>query len=1538
MLDSLLNQLNGLGVRLSLKGEELQISAPTGSLNDTLRDALKLNRDALLAMLKSARTESVEAPVVLEHDEARRWQPFPLTELQHAYWLGRDPRIEMGGVATHLYVELDCPSVDMTRLGVALNQLIEQQDMLRAVLDGQGQQAVQAVVPPYVIATKDCRAMDANLAEAACRQTRQALSHEVRDPQVWPLFEVQATLVPEGKTRLHISLDLLLFDAWSLSLFFKGWHALYEQPAAKQPLSVTFRDYVLMEARQRDSADYRQAQAYWEARIDSIPPAPELPLRLDPLARRKPFFTRHETRLDRAQWQRLKAQAREHGLTPSGVLLAAYSEVLARWSASQHFTVAVTTGRREPWHPDVQRMIGDFTSVVLTEVDRSAASDSFLVFALGVQKQLMRDLSHSAYSGVTVRREWTKRRMRPLEAAMPVVFSSALARDGGQEVGDLEQFGTKVHAISQTSQVWLDHHVTEQHGDLLLNWDVAEAVFEPGVVQAMFATYSHLIERLADNPELWQSTNVLALPVEMERKRHPLNPNHSPQLLEPIHAPIVRHALASPQAIAVQSTDRTLTYGELLSEASAVADWLLAAGLAPEQHVAVIMEKGWGQVVAVLGVLLAKGAYVPIDPALPVKRQRQLLQLSTVQHLLTLPGQLHTEVLEGPWSVLNLTVGQNAPYGKHHEQSLSSDGLPRLAYTIFTSGTTGVPKGVMIDHAAASNTITDINALLAVKPEDCLLGVSSLSFDLSVYDIFGILGAGATLVLPAPRRGHDPQHWKALMDAHRVTLWNSAPQLMQMLTDSLDRQPQGLTSLRAIMMSGDFIPVELPMRIRALGCDGLILSLGGATEAAIWSIAHPIGKVDDAHSIPYGRALANQRVTVLDRALRPTPDHVQGRIYISGAGLARGYLGDDEKTAQRFFPHPICGERLYDTGDLGRYNDLGEIVILGRDDSQVKIRGHRVELGEIETVIGRHPDVAQAVIVAALSHADTKRLIAYVQPRTQATELTTQAIRSFVDEHLPDYMVPQHVVFLAQLPVSTNGKVDYQALPAVTEGFDDDGLSQVEPRTESEAIILGVWQRLIPGLTIGVTNNFFELGGDSVLATRLVHELNESLQMNLEIQDLFENLTIEDLARLRDERAASTGSTRSGLSHGKANAQTLNADVARLGAKAGLHLARQPSTVSNEDGDQRGAVLVTGATGWVGAHLLAELLRSSERQVVCLVRGDTDAAARHRLLERLDELGLDLSSTQLARLMVVSADMSAPSLGLPMWRWLALTESVTHVHHLSGSVSLAQGYESLMRDNVEPLAELLRFAVEGRPKALFTLSPMTVCRRRLAHGLEVLTEEDIHPSSDGLLTAYAQSKWVAEQVLAAASAAGARVRIYRCSHALASTATGMAKPSDTYTAVLRAAASVSALPDWPTAHIHGVPVDILCRCIVADSLNAPGTALVVHLEHSAPTPFNTVLTALHGGQSFGNEVALSTWKRLCVNASHALPAPLAQLAGSLFEPREDGTSAIDNMFSEHRFSTRHLDMNGWAEPLSRALDASYWRRVLDSTATDACPV
>ena len=1082
-------------------------------------------RDMTLAIERARREQPADhaAPAALPVlvPEPTAWtEPFPLTDIQQAYWIGRSGVLELSNVGAHFYLELQAGPLDRDRLERAWQQLIERHGMLRTVVLPDGRQRMLEPAPRYRIEMEDVTGLASDEAEAVMARERARMSHQVHLGEHWPPFEIRMTRLGAERTRLHVSLDLIMIDLWSFRLLMREWLLVYENPAtALPPLALAFRDYVLAAT----ALDETKALRYWLDRLPQLPPPPDLPLARAPSTISHPRFRRRAETLAADDWQRIKERARSERLTPSAVLLTKFADVLGAWSRRQQFTINLTLFQRLPLHAQVNEIVGDFTSITLLAVD-CAAADAFAARAQTLQAQLWRDMDHRQVSGVKVIRELARRREGGIHPAMPVVFTSGLAQ-GMPELEQLERLQTQnlgevIYAVSQTPQVWLDHQVYEQDGRLYLAWDAVEDLFPPGMLDAMFDTYVGALRQLADDESAWDGARATLVPPSQLTERAAANDTAAPVPTGLLHDRFFAQARRQPEQTAVVTTTRRLSYGEVAERADRLARRLRRLGAQPNRLIAIVMEKSWEQVVGALAVMKAGAAYLPIDPELPAERRRLLLDRGEIEIVLT--QTCLAEQLEWPPSVHCIAVDRD-------EAELGPDDAPTappakrddLAYVIFTSGSTGEPKGVMIEHRSALNTVVDLNERFGVGPDDRILALSSLGFDLSVYDLFGALSAGATVVMPHPSSHREPGDWAALMARERVTIWNSVPALLEMLVDYAGSGPALHDSaLRLALLSGDWIPVTLPDRARALmpGLD--VIGLGGATEASIWSIFHrPDASDRERPSIPYGRALRNQTMHVLNDAMEPCPVWVPGQIHIGGIGVASGYWRDEARTAAQFITHPRGGERLYRTGDLGRFLPGGDIEFLGREDHQVKVNGYRIELGEIEAALERHPQVKAAAVVAAGERMRPKQLAAFIV----VDGVPLDALKAHVQQALPAYMVPSVWHALDALPLTPNGKVDRAALLALKPlPAQERAAPQDTPVGGGNADTLGRINALIAEELgrppLDPDQNLLAVGANSLDLVRIVGRLEKEFGVRPSLQEFFADPTVTALARLIAQR------------------------------------------------------------------------------------------------------------------------------------------------------------------------------------------------------------------------------------------------------------------------------------------------------------------------------------------------------------------------------------------------------------------------------------
>ncbi len=1003
------------------------------------------------SVLLGAARQAMEEPVPDREIAGGEGSEFDLALLQHAYWAGRDPGQPLGGVAPHLYLEFDGAGLDPQRLTTALEMLVRRHDMLRARITDNGRQEILPT-PPGRLVVHDLRDVDA--AERAKRldAVREEMSHELLAIERGEVFRAAVSLLPDG-TRLHLDVDMVAADAVSYRVLLADLARFYESGSDVARPGITYREYL---SARRGTRDAEQARAYWADRLPDLPGAPELP-QVQPGG--SPRAQRLAFTLEGAEREAVFAAARRHALTPAAVVATAYAEVVGAWSARPRFLLNVPLFDREPVHPDITQVVGDFTGSVLLEIDLTDPA-TFAERARAVQRRLHHDAAHAAYSGVEVLRDLG--RAAGEQVLAPVVFTSGLNLGELFDERARRHFGDPVWMISQGPQVLLDAQITEVGGRILVNWDVRADAFADGVPEAMFAAFETIVRGLADD-RTWTEPVGALLPVGQREVRERVNDTDLPggPPAGTLHERFFAEA-AGRATPAVVWAGGSLTHTELADRALRVAGGLVARGVRPGDPVAVTLPRGPDQVVAVLGVLAAGGTYVPLGIEQPQARVDRITAVSGHQVSITaLDGLVSAPPLPAP-----VEVDAEQP-----------------AYVLFTSGSTGEPKGVEVPHRAAVATVDDLIRRFRLGPADRTLAVSALDFDLSVFDIFAMLAVGGAVVALAEGEQRDAHRWAALVREHGVTVLNCVPALLDSLLAT--RHDLG-ASLRQVLLGGDRVGTDLPGRLREQvpGCG--FAGLGGTTETAIHST---ICAVEDEvpawwRSVPYGTPLDGVRLRVVDHLGRDAPDHVPGELWIGGAGVAHGYRGDPERTADRFVEH--AGRRWYRTGDMARYLPDGTVEFLGRRDDQVKINGFRVELGEVEAAATALDGVERAVAVL-VGERDTVLALAVHGPA--CAEDVADGLRVA----LPPHMLPRAVVPLDQVPLTANGKIDRRTVRRLVADRVDDGEASVPPATALERVVSRAFAAVLDTDRVGVETSLFALGGDSVLVTVIVARLRELL-------------------------------------------------------------------------------------------------------------------------------------------------------------------------------------------------------------------------------------------------------------------------------------------------------------------------------------------------------------------------------------------------------------------------------------------------------------
>ncbi|MCP4104685.1 MAG: amino acid adenylation domain-containing protein [Desulfobacteraceae bacterium] len=1101
-IHELLSYLQSLNVKLWAVGDRLRYKAPRGVLTDELRDQLQENKTEILMFLHKAEDSAPVRPVPREGD-------MPLSLAQQRIWflcqLEKETSVYNESFAFRLTGALNIAVLEQS-----LTEIIRRHEILRTIFPVTDGSPVQAIVPAQSASLSLVDITDSPENEHDT-EMQQLLTKETQRPfdlERGPLLRI--TLIRLGMTKhlLLITMHHIIFDGWSMGIFNWELSVLYKafssgRPSPLPDMSAQYADFAHWQW-QWVQGDVLQTELdYWKQQLANAPPLLELPTN-----RPRPPVQTFQGCTERFQLgseltQRLR-YLNQSGTTLFMTLLAAFATLLARYTGHDDIVIGSPIAGRNSI--ETESLMGFFVNTLTLRID---LSDNPVFQDLLTR---VREVTVGAYDHQDIPFE------RLVEALQPernlshtpifqVMFALQNAPAPVLELPGLTVTPEEVE--SGTAKFDLTLFLTETGQGLKGAFEYNSDLFDRDTITRMIGHFQTLLEAVASDPD--QRITDMPLLTETELHQMIIEWNDTKIDYPPdkcIHQLFEIQAERMPDAIAVIFEDEELTYSELNRRSNQLAHYLQQGlGVGPEVLVGICLERSLEMVVGLIGILKAGGAYVPLDPAFPETRLAFMLEDTRVSVLLTqkqlaekLPiHETHVLFLDTEWDMIA-------------EESEDNPGRravgDNLAYVIYTSGSTGKPKGVQIPHRALSNFLLSMQQCPGMVKHDVLLAVTTLSFDIAALELFLPLIAGARVVLADHETVIDGVKLADQITKHGVTVMQATPATWRLLLES---GWKGKNMLKALC-GGEAFPPGLANRLTKQV--GFLWNMYGPTETTIWS---GVCKVEAEDSlIPIGLPIANTSFYVLDVYLNPVPVGVPGELYIGGSGLARGYLNRPELTAEKFVTNPFSREPeeacLYRTGDLVRYLPDGKIEFLGRIDFQIKIRGFRIELGEIETILGQHPGVQETVVLARDDPSGEKRLVSYIV-RSQTSAPDIEELQSFLKKKLPDYMIPSTFMFLDIFPLTPNGKTDRSALP--TPDKTRPGLKEAfaAPSTPVEDLLADIWADVLQIERVGIHDNFFKLGGHSLLGTRIITRIRQTFRVELSLRSLFEAPTIADMAQ-----------------------------------------------------------------------------------------------------------------------------------------------------------------------------------------------------------------------------------------------------------------------------------------------------------------------------------------------------------------------------------------------------------------------------------------
>ncbi|MGC9671571.1 amino acid adenylation domain-containing protein, partial [Planosporangium sp. 12N6] len=1042
-----------------------------------------------------------------------RHRTLPLSAAQQRLWFLDDLT---GGIEynTGIGLRLSGP-LDLVALRAALDGLVARHEALRTTFDDVDGHAAQVIADTGEIPV---RVADLSTLDPGDREP--ALARELTDELKRPFDLRRAPLTRALLVRLAAADHVLLLcqhhiitDGWSVRILVdelaERYAAATGNTAAHLPeLAIGYPDFAVWQRERVDGPALDEHLAYWRDKLAGLPVL-ELPTDRPRPHLRTTSGAIHRRDLPADLVARLSTVAHGHDATLFMTLVAATQVLLSRYTNTDDVAVGtVTSGRNRA---ELEDLVGFFVNTVVLRghLDRARTFGEFLA---GVRETVLEAFAHDEVPFDRLVEELQPDRdpsRTPLVQAL-VVLQDTMVRP--REAGALR---ITEHDLPRPSARFdLVVEFLPRDGGLNLAIEYNTDLFDAATVERLAGHLEVLLAGIAADPDRPVAELPLLTPAERRRVLVEYNDTARPVPETVLPALFEAQAAGTPDAVAVVHDGVTLSYGELNARANRLARLLVEYGAGPERFVGLALPRSTDLIVALLAVLKSGAAYLPIDPGYPAERIGFMLGDARPALVVTTSGT--ADLVPAAPGVDRLVLDRTDLAGYPAGDLTDADRVRPLsgahpAYVIYTSGSTGRPKGVVVAHQPVVDLVAWAVEAFGASGLSRVVASTSLNFDVSVFEIFCPLLAGGSIevvadVLALAERPAQP--WTA-------SLISGVPSAISQVL------AQGALAVTAdnVVLAGEALPARTVRELRSVLPDSRIANIYGPTEATVYATAWYSDSEagDSGRTPPIGRPIANTRTYVLDADLRPVPVGVPGELYLGGRGLARGYLGRPGLTAQRFVPDPFAelfgeaGSRMYRTGDVVRWTADGQVEYLGRADDQVKIRGFRIELGEVEAALLRHPGVAEAVVVARQETSGHKRLVAYVVPAPGAT-VDAAGLRGFLGGSLPDYMVPSAFVALDALPLNPNGKLDRRALPAPDFGSGASA-GYVAPRTEAERILAGVWAEVLGVERVGVEDNFFSLGGDSILSIQVVTRARQA-GLRLSSKDIFLRQTIASLALL----------------------------------------------------------------------------------------------------------------------------------------------------------------------------------------------------------------------------------------------------------------------------------------------------------------------------------------------------------------------------------------------------------------------------------------
>ena len=1353
----------------------------------------------------------------------------PLSFAQQRLWFLN--QLDSGSPAYNMPVAVRLTGLlNTSTLEQSIQQTIRRHESLRTCFPTKEGQPVQHIHPVLRITIPIIDLVDLKNGQDVFLH-RIAVSEATRSFELdhVPLIRVTLLKLDANHHVLLVTMHHIISDEWSMGVFVKEAVASYEaalagEPYKTPPLSIQYADYAYWQRTRLQGENIAKLSSYWKQKLSGELAVLQLPFDHSRPAFQSGLGGRHQFRISQTTTQKLRSFSRQRGTTLFITLLTMFKVFLYKYTSQEDLLVGTPITIRN--RVELEPLVGLFVNTLVLRTDFSG-NPTFDSALSRVHETVNGAFSNQEMPFESLVEELDPNRDLSRNPVFQVMFSLQNVPLPDVRIADLAINRIDYDRGATLFDLTLDF--IEQQDELIGIWEYDTDLFDATTLTRMSHHFQRLTEHLINAP----LSLVASVPLMTEPEYHQIVEEWNDETVKfpadiAIHELFENQVERTPDRVAVIHEETALSFNILNQRANQLARHLRKIGVSAESPVGVYIERSPDAVIGLLAVLKAGGAYVALDPCYPSGRLDSTLEDCLPTVIVTRSG-LRSDLTSSTAQIVCIDAGllairQNSTDNLH--TSLSPD---NLAYVVYTSGSTGAPKGALIRHNGLVNAWAAWEKTYSLREhEGCYLQMASFSFDVFSGDLVRALWSGLTVFICPKECLLDPGSLETVIRQHHVTCGEFVPAVIRLLAQYIERTGRRLDHLWTPIVGSDlWYWDEYEALCRICPSEAKVVNSYGLSEVTIDSTYYTGDMLTGTcELVPIGRPFPNSKIYLLDTLLRPVPIGVPGELYIGGPGIARGINNSPSLTADRVIPNPFTkrrGDRLYKTGDRCRYLPNGLIEMMGRTDHQVKIRGYRIELQEIEATLYKHPEVCEVVVNVWERSIDDKSLVAYIVPKS--SRISLEALKDDLRREIPAYMVPDTIILLEAMPLNSNGKIDRRNLP--TPDIQDENRQVVLPRNDEERTICDVWQQVLKLESVSVSDDFFALGGHSLLIPQVIMKLQDAFEVDIPVRTFFDASTVAELARTVQHARVNDGFSFTDQVCDLRSEAILDSDI-----RACVKSAVRPSDYKT--------VLLTGATGFVGAFTLIELLKRTRADVYCLVRASDENEGYERIklnLQSYDHWDVEYAS----RILPIIGDLGQPLVGLSDQTFKEMARQIDAIYSCGAWVNFTYPYRILKPVNVTGVRELLRLASTNRLKPIHHVSSLSVFAPMTAVGPWDISESSRPEHEVELLNwGYDQSKWVGEYLVRQAIDRGIPASLYRCGLIGGDSQEGINNTNDLLWCMIKGCIQLGSAPNDISVTVDVAPVDYVSQGLVQLSLCQQASGQTYHFFNPASATYNTV--------------------------------------------------------------------------------------------------